>query len=1137
MFFETRVWIISLLATLGLITLVLPLYTGADYEMIVEEIHVGFDLPVDSIQLAIDLATEGTTIVVHQGDYRERLRIGKGVTLKAAPGENFELSGGDQTRGPPGTRGTMVTIASSTPVTIDGGNFSYEGDTWDDSAIKIQYGDNHIVKNANFSNSKQGIWVHGNDHDDESKIQNIRIFENTFTNISGHAIYLQGTWAEVENNHINDSCDGIMVAFDWIAPNPYVGSISGNIIENCDVGVNIVGSRVYNYEYNEIIGCGVGELLNNTEQGSVGNSFEDCPVGTKVINGSSPVLVENTYTDCDVPVQIDRCTGLRAYGNEITGTTTGFQPIYTKVEHLDHEIASNNTIEGNPVFYSFGDNEVAHVLEDFGQVFIANSSHSTYSVIEPSSCPTIIAFSTGVDIGGSRLTTGLDLFRSDLYGEGVTIGGPAFGDTPFGMDDSDLNIYNSTIEAGSEAESGVVMGSGSNLGMYNSTIGTEPDLVDTGSTIRFHSHIGLKVLHQDGGSPAEWAHYEFLVDDTRVHASSLFGGSDPETNPEGLAGPFWIKFGTMTRSVDTVHEVTVTVNATADRSFEGSRFIDYVDATRSHIEEFVIGDILRPMVPRNLQGEIVAEGDANRLTWDRNTDDTLLYRVYYDDDDNWTLVGKAAGTTFDHSGLPSGTLASYRVTAVDEVGLESLPSTSVEVESVDQLAPAPPREVRISNVTTQSLTLSWKQSASNDVVEYEVHLVERSQGGELTSRKLIRKTSDLSVMVQDMSDPKNLFAVKAVDEVGLKSMFSSPVSIEADDLTWPEISDLEWTIGARSARVGWITNEPTTSWLWIGTSVEDLSSIGPGPLGTEHLFEVGDLLVETTYYFYIHAVEPSGNDVIDDNQGQFYSFTTYASEGYLRLEILDQDGEKVTGIDVKAAGESLSIQVLETETGIYMAYLLPGNWTVTITSEDHEPAVPFDITVLPNVWSNMTVFLSSLYWDEVNLTVRVLDDQGNVIAGAVIEYGGKEYTTGPDGSGDLGRVGTNQTIQIKINAEGYETLIRDIFIPSKNREQKVDVSLIPGGGEEDDNFMTWLIILAAVVGLLLLLFVLFVVLSRRSKKEPEEEEEEEAEGEEEVSEGAEDKPAGAVKKGKVKKEEGTSGGKGEEEEKVENKEE
>ncbi|MBN1539336.1 MAG: hypothetical protein JW939_04265, partial [Candidatus Thermoplasmatota archaeon] len=94
MFLEKRVQTISLIALFGLITLVFPLYTGADYEIKVEEIHVGPDLPVDSIQLAIDLATEGTTIVVHQGDYRERLRIGKGITLKAAPGENFELSGG-----------------------------------------------------------------------------------------------------------------------------------------------------------------------------------------------------------------------------------------------------------------------------------------------------------------------------------------------------------------------------------------------------------------------------------------------------------------------------------------------------------------------------------------------------------------------------------------------------------------------------------------------------------------------------------------------------------------------------------------------------------------------------------------------------------------------------------------------------------------------------------------------------------------------------------------------------------------------------------------------------------------------------------------------------------------------------------
>ncbi|MBN1391159.1 MAG: right-handed parallel beta-helix repeat-containing protein [Candidatus Thermoplasmatota archaeon] len=1140
MFFERRVEIISLIATLSLVTLVIPLYIGADYKVWIDEVHVGPELPVESIQLALDLASEGTTVVVHAGEYHERLMITKGITLKAAPGEDFKVTGGDLTRGPPGTKGAMVTIASSTAVTIDGGNFSYTGDGWDDAAIKIQYGNNHQIENANFSNSKQGIWVHGNDHEDLSTIKNIRIINNTFTNISGHAIYLQGTWAEVENNHINDSCDGIMVAFGWTAPDPVVGSISDNSIVNCSVGINIVDSRVFHYEDNDILDCKVGELLNNTQQESKENRFIGCEIGTRVINNSAPLLVRNTYTDCSMPVVIDRCEGLRAYENVMTGTDIGFMPIYEYVDHLDHEISQNNTIEGNPVFYSFGDNEVAMVLEDFGQVFIANSSSSSYSIKGPSPCPTSVLFSESVDIGGSRFTTGLEIYRSEIYGEDVRIGSSVFEGPPLHMAASEARIFNSTIEVKSGVESGVVMSGGSDLDMFNSTTGAMPNLNDAASSIRFFSYIGLEVLHQDGGVPVDGAHYTFMIDDVKVHASSLFGGSDPETDPEGKAGPFWINYGTMTASADIIHELELIVNATADRSFEGSRSIAPLDARESHTEVFIIDDIERPSAPKGLLGEAVPDGDANRLTWEANTDDARTYRIYYQESSDWTMVGEVANTRFDHVGPPDGTLAVYRVTAVDEVNLESLPSTTVEVMTEDLLGPDPPRDLRIYNITDSSFVLSWKGSLSLDAEIYEVHLIEvdatRAPGNVVSSIRMIGSTPMTTLTIHDMSDAKNAFAVRALDEVGNPSVFSNPVSLEASDLTWPSIFNIEWITGARTAKIAWTTDEPTTCTLWLGSSLHDLEPYGPTILGTEHICQVEGLQPDETYYFYIYALEPSGNDVIDNNEGGLYSFTTLASEGYLSVRMTDQDSEPVSGIQIHALGGSVEVRLVETSTGVYEAFLLPGNWTVRVLSSDHSPVDPVEVEVHPFLWTNISIELTSILWERANLTIMVIDETGNTVQGALVEFEGEKYTTGPGGKATIEGVKTGKTYRVKITAEGFKSIDKDLYVPVKGKDQTETVTIMHEDPKPSDSIVIWILLLVlAVIFLLIVFVIILVILKRRSKAGSEDEDTDEVpdeagdEGEEEgkVKKGKiEGSPgarapgaAGALKKGRKKKEE------------------
>lgn len=51
--------------------------------------------PGGTIQSAVDRANAGDTILIHAGTYRERVKVGKALTIAAAPGESVVLTGAD----------------------------------------------------------------------------------------------------------------------------------------------------------------------------------------------------------------------------------------------------------------------------------------------------------------------------------------------------------------------------------------------------------------------------------------------------------------------------------------------------------------------------------------------------------------------------------------------------------------------------------------------------------------------------------------------------------------------------------------------------------------------------------------------------------------------------------------------------------------------------------------------------------------------------------------------------------------------------------------------------------------------------------------------------------------------------------
>ncbi|MGA1820092.1 MAG: NosD domain-containing protein [Thermoplasmatota archaeon] len=1036
------------------------------------------------------------------------------------------------------------------------------------------------------------------------------IYDNEISNGKEDGIMVAFEWnapfgkGSIRDNQIFNCSVGVNI----VGSN--VPNYMHNEIMNCSKG------EIFNYT----------QELTSLQQVSFENNFTNCGIGTMIENGAVPTITGNLYESCGISLQIndsypsimdmisrnstelivmgtggsmymegltstggqgglwlsgmnnsriieasvegtgaaglvlDRCIDAKVYQSSFSGFTDAVLPMWEDILHLRHEIPRNNTADGGPILYRFGDSGADRSIDGPGQVIIANSTMSSYSLTNTYPRMVRVIGSDDIDLKGSALPKGLFLLNSDgISGDGVVMGpSPRLG-AALHIDGSTASFYNTVMNGSAPSGTAVKLSHRSVLDMYSGEfIGTNT-FEDGIAKIRTYHLIGLEVLYQEG-DPVEGAEYRIMSDEASVFSSPLFEGTDAVTGQDGRSGPFWCMYKTITRSEETDHVATFTVNVTADLSWQASRT---VDTSTDHVETFQPPDIRRPAIPKNFKGEAVEGGDANRLTWDDNTDDTVFYRVYYLDDVDWTIAAEVQTPSYDHRSAPSGIEAYYKLTAVDEAGLESPPTAEVEVFTVDNLGPEPPRELRISDITDESFKLTWKKSLSPDVAVYEVHLVDadmtRSPGSVRSSIQLVESTAETTITIQGMSDPDNIFAVRALDEAGNPSLWSNPVGLEASDLTWPTISDIEWITGAKSAKISWKTDEPTTCTLWFGSSIDDLSSYGPTALGNDHSYQLKDLTINTTYFFYIHAAEPSGNDVVDDNEGQFYSFTTLASEGYLSIGITDQDSDPVTGVTVLALQGETEVRVIEVSIGHYEAFLIPGNWTIHVVSSDHSPYDPFDVEILPFQWTNTSIQLSSILWDKANLTFTVVDETGNIEPGAVIEFQGKEYITGPGGKVTIVDVATGRTYMVRVSADGFKTLEKEITVPAKGRDQEETFTIIHDEGGPSGTGLLWLLLLIiAIVIFLIVLAIVIVVLKRKPEEEEEpkdldeehEDEVEDEEEEEEIKEGSigeepdvEDigvteavkKPV--KKKGKKEKAEKKEEGKKKEEEKEEEKKE
>ncbi|WP_165067059.1 pectinesterase family protein [Marisediminicola senii] len=129
-------------------------------------------------------------------------------------------------------------------------------------------------------------------------------------------------------------------------------------------------------------------------------------------------------------------------------------------------------------------------------------------------------------------------------------------------------------------------------------------------------------------------------------------------------------------------------------------------------------DTAPPAVPT---GVVATPADSKViLSWTANTDGDLAgYNVYRDDVKLNTVLLTSA--TFTETGLVNDTAYAYRVTAVDETGLESAASAvaSTTPKEGDAVAPAVPAKVS-TELGRGSIAVRWAAVPDTDVTRYDV---------------------------------------------------------------------------------------------------------------------------------------------------------------------------------------------------------------------------------------------------------------------------------------------------------------------------------------------------------------------------------------------------------------------------------
>lgn len=242
------------------------------------------------------------------------------------------------------------------------------------------------------------------------------------------------------------------------------------------------------------------------------------------------------------------------------------------------------------------------------------------------------------------------------------------------------------------------------------------------------------------------------------------------------------------------------------------------------------------------------------------------YNVYRDG----TVVAQPTTTSFEDTGLTTGSTHDYVVTAVTGGGVESSDSNTVTVTVEDTEAPTAPSNLTVSNVGENSADLAWDQAGDNDTVDhYNVYL-----DGAIAAQ--VTGTTHTLTGLTALTDYETW--VTAVDPAGNESAESNHVTFTTIDATAPTApsnltvtsvsdsgADLDWDASSDNVGVaGYNVYLDGTVVQTAQTTSATLSGLDPG----------------ASYETWVTAFDDAGNESADSNHETFTTLQSVIIDSY-----------------------------------------------------------------------------------------------------------------------------------------------------------------------------------------------------------------------------------------------------------------
>ena len=282
----------------------------------------------------------------------------------------------------------------------------------------------------------------------------------------------------------------------------------------------------------------------------------------------------------------------------------------------------------------------------------------------------------------------------------------------------------------------------------------------------------------------------------------------------------------------------------------GTAYFDNVQATALDLEA--------PTNPKNLKVNDVSS-DSVSLSWEAATDNVgvMGYLVYRDNQLIQTVTG--ADLAYTDNGLTEDTTYTYEVRAVDQAGNVSVASNAVTARTklASSSPPAVPLNLKVTSVTTDSVSLSWESATDSiDVIGYIIYRDNQLIQGVIGAEEVAY--TDIGLM----EDTMYTYQVRAVDQAGNISEMSNTVTARTKPTE--EILPPAAPLNLRIDDV--TTNSVSLSWE---AAIDDVGVTGYHVYrddqliqtlsGTELSYIDTGLMEATTYTYKIRAVDQAGN--------------------------------------------------------------------------------------------------------------------------------------------------------------------------------------------------------------------------------------------------------------------------------------